>query len=329
LQYSNCDARKKLRDCPGLIESLIRIIDFAIEPFISMQSSPSSSSPNEQEQAQMNLDSKCIENCCCILRNLSFRLQEIVDPQYDRDVKLMPFDGLDIQHTKKKKKMKKIEEDFFKNTYPYNMKVPQDNKSQELLWNLITINKYLIIIKESTIRDTIEACIGCIQNLTACYWLPSQQIRQEIRKLKGLPTLVYLLQSEKIDDEPIVSVTAIALRNLAIDMKNRELIGKYAMKHLISKLPDPKKPIPLRLNILNEDTITAALACINECVKCSDEFAKSCYNEGGATRMIFITRNGQSFPPKIVKYACHVSQLHSTCGGLDSSVGSDEGNKNA
>ncbi len=120
---------------------------------------------------------------------------------------------------------------------------------------------------------------------------------------------MHLLKSEEFEDEPIVSVTAIALRNLAIDQKNKVLIGKYAMKDLVYKLPDPNRPMPIRLSVLNEDTITAALACINECIKSSDEFVKSCYNEGGVKRMVFITRNGQHFPIKIVKYAAHVSAL--------------------
>ena len=191
------------------------------------------------------------------------------------------------------------------------MAVPNEGRAQEFLWSLSTLNKYLIIIKESTVRDTIEAAVGCLQNLTACYWRPSVTIRQEIRKLKGLPTLVHLLKSEEFEDEPIVSVTAIALRNLAIDSKNKELIGKYAMKDLVAKLPDPQRSLggnamPMRLSVLNEDTITAALACINECIKSSDEFVKSCYNEGGVKRMVFITRNGSYFPIKIVKYAAHV-----------------------
>ena len=104
-------------------------------------------------------------------------------------------------------------------------------------------------------------------------------------------------------------MTAIALRNLAIDQKNKVLIGKYAMKDLVGKLPDPQRhsAMPVRLSVLNEDTITAALACINECIRSSDEFVKSCYYEGGVKRMVYITRNGSHFPIKIVKYAAHVS----------------------
>lgn len=104
----------------------------------------------------------------CILRNLSFRLQEIIDPQYDREVKPMPL-GTE-EKSKSSKKKKNIEEEFLKNTYPYNMVAPHENKPVELLWDLTTLSKYLVIIKESTIRDTIEASVGCLQNLTACYW---------------------------------------------------------------------------------------------------------------------------------------------------------------
>lgn len=272
VQFSNCyDARKKLRESEGLILALLRIIDHSVEPYLKGTEGSNNQQQLGESLAQQNIDSKCVENSMCILRNLSFRLQEIIDPNYDREVQPMP--SQDEKSSKSSKKKKNIEEDFLKSTFPYNMAVPNAGKPVELLWDLTTLSKYLIIIKESTIRDTLEASVGCLQNLTACYWKPSILIRQEIRKLKGLPMIVFLLQSDKPEDEPIISVTAIALRNLAIDSKNRELIGKYAMKDLVSKLPDPKKPIS-RVSVLSEDTITASLACINECIKANDDFVK-------------------------------------------------------
>ena len=295
--------------------------------------------------AKEKINSKCVENCMCILRNLSFRLQEIVDPNYDREVRPMPTSSdemaaaaaavnaaaasspsttgpTSILKSKKNKllsssssssssKKKNWEEEFLASVYPYNMPVPSEGHPQEQLWSLHTLANYLTVIKESTVRDTIEAAVGCLQNLTACYWRASMLIRQEIRRLKGLPTLVHLLKSDEFEDEPIVSVTAIALRNLALDAKNRELIGKYAMRDLVAKLPAPHAPPPTTrpLTVLNEDTITAALACINECIKSAasgGDFVKSCYNEGGVKRMVYITRNAHYFPIKIVKYAAHV-----------------------
>lgn len=38
-----------------------------------------------------NIDNKSVENCVCVLRNLSYRAQEIEDPNYDK--KQMPSSG--------------------------------------------------------------------------------------------------------------------------------------------------------------------------------------------------------------------------------------------
>lgn len=57
-------ARKKLRECEYLIDSLFYVISTAIE--------------------KSNIGNKSIENCICILRNLSYRCQEVEDPNYDK-----------------------------------------------------------------------------------------------------------------------------------------------------------------------------------------------------------------------------------------------------
>jgi hypothetical protein len=41
----------------------------------------------------------------------------------------------------------------------------------------------------------------------------------------------------RIEDDRVVCAVAVALRNLAIDTRNRELIGKYAMRDLVAKIP--------------------------------------------------------------------------------------------
>lgn len=51
----------------------------------------------------------------------------------------------------------------------------------------------------------------------------SSYTRATVRKEKGLPVLVELLHS---DADKVVRAIAIALRNLAIDHKNKDLIGK-------------------------------------------------------------------------------------------------------
>lgn len=50
-------------------------------------------------------------------------------------------------------------------------------------------------------------------------------IRATVRKEKGLPILVELLRS---DSDKVVRAVAIALRNLSIDRRNKDLIGTAA-----------------------------------------------------------------------------------------------------
>lgn len=57
-------ARKRLRECDGLVDSLLFLVRAAI--------------------GKNDMDNKSVENCVCILRNLSYRCQEVVDPEYDK-----------------------------------------------------------------------------------------------------------------------------------------------------------------------------------------------------------------------------------------------------
>lgn len=50
-------------------------------------------------------------------------------------------------------------------------------------------------------------------------------IRATVRKERGLPVLVELLQSET---DKVVRAVAIALRNLSLDRRNKDLIGEDA-----------------------------------------------------------------------------------------------------
>lgn len=59
----------------------------------------------------------------------------------------------------------------------------------------------------------------------------------------------------------VVCAVATALRNLAIDQRNKELIGKYAMRDLVQKLPSGN---PQHDQGTSDDTIAAVLATLNE-----------------------------------------------------------------
>ena len=97
---------------------------------------------------------------------------------------------------------------------------------------LQVVQPYLNLLSNCSNPETLEAAAGAIQNLSACYWQPSIDIRAAVRKEKGLPILVELLRMEV---DKVVCAVATALRNLAIDQRNKELIGKNLGKPAIQQ----------------------------------------------------------------------------------------------
>lgn len=101
----------------------------------------------------------------------------------------------------------------------------------------------------------------------------------------------------------VVCAVATALRNLAIDQRNKELIGKYAMRDLVQKLPSGN---PQHDQGTSDDTIAAVLATINEVIKKNAEFSRSLLDAGGVERLMNITRQRQKYTPCVLKFASQV-----------------------
>lgn len=91
------------------------------------------------------------------------------------------------------------------------------------------VQPYLNLLSNCSNPETLEAAAGAIQNLSACYWQPSIDVRAAVRKEKGLPILVELLRMEV---DRVVCAVATALRNLAIDQRNKELIGEDVVENV-------------------------------------------------------------------------------------------------
>lgn len=375
-------ARRQLRDCDGLIESLLFIINSSI--------------------SRSDVENKLVENCVCILRNLSYRCQETQDPDYDKhfynnnsqsdnsatnsmqnspsspsssanltsslmgQVSSRVVDNLSCfsfgrRSRSKLKSRSGLLSSLSRNNlssqsdqgasstshrsaallpphHPSNLQVNRQsstmfrtstqleglagssatlpssgisniansNNSQQpvgkdLLWQPDVVKPYLALLSGCSNSETLEAAAGAIQNLAACFWEPSIEIRAAVRKEKGLPVLVELL---RMDRDRVVCVVATALRNLAIDQKNKELIGKYAMPDLVNKLTtdhsDQECPS-------SDDTIAAVLATLHEVILNNVEFVRSLYEAGGMNKLTFIIRNKTKYSSRVQRFAAQVS----------------------
>uniref|UniRef100_A0A8C9EYW8 Plakophilin 4 n=2 Tax=Pavo cristatus TaxID=9049 RepID=A0A8C9EYW8_PAVCR len=282
------EARKQMRCCEGLVDSLLYVIHTCV--------------------STSDYDSKTVENCVCTLRNLSYRL-ELEVPQ----ARLLGINELDdllgkespskdsepsCWGKKKKKKKKTSQEDQWDGVGP----IPGFSKSPkgvEMLWHPSVVKPYLTLLAESSNPATLEGSAGSLQNLSAGNWKFAAYIRAAVRKEKGLPILVELL---RMDNDRVVSSVATALRNMALDVRNKELIGKYAMRDLVNRLPGGNGP-----SILSDETVAAICCALHEVTSKNMENAKALADTGGIEKLVNITKGrGDRSSLKVVKAAAQV-----------------------
>uniref|UniRef100_A0AAZ3Q6Y3 Catenin delta-2-like n=1 Tax=Oncorhynchus tshawytscha TaxID=74940 RepID=A0AAZ3Q6Y3_ONCTS len=301
------EARRRMRECDGLTDALLYVIQSAL--------------------GSNDIDSKTIENCVCILRNLSYRLaaetsqgQQLGSEELDG--LLCDANGRDGETSgcwgKKKKKKKGQDQWDGVGPLPDSADPP---KGVQMLWHPSIVKPYLTLLSECSNPDTLEGAAGALQNLAAGTWKVwgwSVYIRAAVRKEKGLPILVELL---RIDNDRVVCAVATALRNMALDVRNKELIGKYAMRDLVHRLPGSSNSStggsggtncgsagPLAPSkTMSDDTVTAICCALHEVITKNMENAKALRDAGGIEKLIGIARSkGDKHSPKVVKAASQV-----------------------
>uniref|UniRef100_A0A8B9LNC2 Catenin (cadherin-associated protein), delta 2b n=1 Tax=Astyanax mexicanus TaxID=7994 RepID=A0A8B9LNC2_ASTMX len=287
------EARRRMRECEGLTDALLYVIQTAL--------------------GSSEIDSKTIENCVCILRNLSYRLaaetsqgQQLGSEELD-GVLCTDASGKDAESSgcwgKKKKKKKSHDQWDGVGPFPDSGDPP---KGLQMLWHPSIVKPYLTLLSECSNPDTLEGAAGALQNLAAGSWKWSVYIRAAVRKEKGLPILVELL---RIDNDRVVCAVATALRNMALDVRNKELIGKYAMRDLVHRLPGGNNNSSggSVAKSMSDDTITAICCALHEVITKNMENTKALRDAGGIEKLIGIARSkGDKHTPKVVKAASQV-----------------------
>ncbi|XP_068594160.1 catenin delta-2b isoform X4 [Cebidichthys violaceus] len=297
------EARRRMRECEGLTDALLYVIQTAL--------------------GSSEIDSKTVENCVCILRNLSYRLA--AETSHSQQGGSEELDGLLCDTGGKdaessgcwgKKKKKKKGHDQWDGVGPF-PDLAEPPKGIQMLWHPTIVKPYLTLLSECSNPDTLEGAAGALQNLAAGSWKWSVYIRAAVRKEKGLPILVELL---RIDNDRVVCAVATALRNMALDIRNKELIGKYAMRDLVHRLPGGSNnnntsgggggstnSSTLVGKTMSDDTITAICCALHEVITKNMENTKALRDAGGIEKLIGIARSkGDKHSPKVVKAASQV-----------------------
>uniref|UniRef100_A0A3Q0SVN5 ARVCF delta catenin family member n=1 Tax=Amphilophus citrinellus TaxID=61819 RepID=A0A3Q0SVN5_AMPCI len=277
------EARQRLRECEGLVAALLHALQSAV--------------------LNKDTDNKSVENCVCILRNLSYHVhkelpgaERFQEPHGNHLIR-------SIGHPKKN------EPDAFSGKRP---KEEWFNQGQlehfhiyklawlELLYQPEVVRLYLSLLTCSHNHNTLEAAAGALQNLAAGHWAWSSYIRATVRKEKGLPLLVELLRA---DVDKVVRAVAIALRNLAMDRRNKDLIGNYALRDLVGNLPCGQQHPAKNLE---GDTVVSILNTIHEIITDNPENARLLIQGHAVQKLVAINKSSQS--ARETKAASHVLQ---------------------
>ncbi|KAM8966263.1 catenin delta-2 isoform 3-T3 [Pelodytes ibericus] len=285
------EARRRMRECDGLTDALLHVIQSAL--------------------GSSEIDSKTVENCVCILRNLSYRLA--AETSQGQQMGTDELDGLLCGDTNGKdtessgcwgkKKKKKKSQDQWDGVGPL-PDCADPPKGIQMLWHPSIVKPYLTLLSECSNPDTLEGAAGALQNLAAGSWKWSIYIRAAVRKEKGLPILVELL---RIDNDRVVCAVATALRNMALDVRNKELIGKYAMRDLVHRLPGGNNSNNSGSKAMSDDTVTAICCTLHEVITKNMENAKALRDAGGIEKLVGISKSkGDKHSPKVVKAASQV-----------------------
>uniref|UniRef100_A0A8C9PMU1 ARVCF delta catenin family member n=1 Tax=Spermophilus dauricus TaxID=99837 RepID=A0A8C9PMU1_SPEDA len=280
------EARRRLRECEGLVDALLHALQSAV--------------------GRKDTDNKSVENCVCIMRNLSYHVHKEV-PGADRYQEAEPGppgsaagsqrrrrDDASCFGGKKAKGGEGVLDDYglWLSLYP----------GFELLYQPEVVRLYLSLLTESRNFNTLEAAAGALQNLSAGNWMWATYIRATVRKERGLPVLVELLQSET---DKVVRAVAIALRNLSLDRRNKDLIGSYAMAELVRNVRNAQASAQPGAR-LEEDTVVAVLNTIHEIVSDSLDNARSLLQAHGVPALVALGATSQSV--REAKAASHVLQ---------------------
>ncbi|XP_015721882.1 plakophilin-2 [Coturnix japonica] len=269
------EGRKKMRECDGLIDSLVYYIQGAIADH----------EPND----------KATENCVCILHNLSYQLEIELPESYAQSIYVQRRNISTNDRTPGcfGTRSRKVKEKQQETPLPEEKSNP---RGVESLWHSTLIRIYLSLIAKSTRNYTQEASLGALQNLTAGTGpMPFAVAQTVVRKANGLPSIRNMLHVS----HPAVKKTAVSLlRNLSRNTSLQNDIAREVLPDLVSVLPDY---VP-GSDIACETTASACYTLYN-LTQSSSHNARLLLNSGGLPKIIAISMNDSNMFSKASKAA--------------------------
>lgn len=270
LSSVNEKVRQQMRECRGLVDSLVSYIQRSVETG--------------------KAEDKGVENAVCTLRNLSFQLYTEIPPSASmrlegpsRRQDEGPGDVIGCFTPQSKKTKKKQVNDQL--TFS---EVAKDPKGMEWLWHPQIVSMYNRVLQRCEINSsTREAAAGALQNITAGdkRWAAVLS-RVAMEQERILPTILDNLRTN--NDQELRSLTGF-LRNLSRYARNKDDMATKVVNNLLLKLPsDSSQTEP------SSDVIINICGVLNNLVMGSSVAARDIAFFDGLQKLVPIKNNRNS-----------------------------------
>uniref|UniRef100_A0A3B1KKH6 Plakophilin 3 n=1 Tax=Astyanax mexicanus TaxID=7994 RepID=A0A3B1KKH6_ASTMX len=274
LSSVNGRTRQQMRETRGLVDSLVGYIQNSLE--------------------EGKYEDKGVENCVCVLRNLSFQLYTEIPPSVQLRLE-GPTRAQDSHRrdaigcfTPQGKKTKDRNQEL--STFTEVARVP---KGAEWLWHPQIVGIYNRILQScDTNTATREAAAGALQNITAgeSRWA-SVLSRVALEQERMLPVVLDHLRTPT--DAELRSLTGL-LRNLSRHTKNKADMATKVVNILVTKLPSDglQKEPP-------SDVVVNVCGVLNNLVIASSMAARDIAFFDGLPKLVGIKTSHDSSPGKL------------------------------
>ncbi|XP_072526579.1 plakophilin-3a [Salminus brasiliensis] len=250
LSSINEKTRQQMRETPGLVDALVGHIQSSLD--------------------NSNVEDKGVENCVCVLRNLSYQLYSEIPPSAQMRLEgptrsQASARGEAIGCFTPQSKKAKDRQDKDLTTFTEVARVP---RGIEWLWHPKVVELYNKVLQRCEVNTvTREAAAGALQNITAGdkRWA-SILSRVALEQERMLPVVLDHLRTNS--DLELRSLTGF-LRNLSRHAKDKNDMATKVVSNLVTKLPNDsmqKEP--------SSDVIVNICGTLNNLVTCSEVAAR-------------------------------------------------------
>ncbi|CAK6951527.1 plakophilin-1 [Scomber scombrus] len=262
--------RQAMRNCRGLIDSLMIYLQSCV--------------------AEENPDDKSVENCACILHNLTYQL-EAESPEC-----FAKYKSLSANNPGSKKsptvgcfspKSSKAQKEF---SFDAIGNMPEDSAASGVNWlcHPKTMQLYLSLLGSAQKEATLEACCGALQNLTASKDIGSSAMSQIlVHKLGALLQMSPLLKS------PNRSLQKTAMSLLG-NMSRTSSLQTPMAKQILPELTGLLSTGPREMGN-SDETIATVCSTARTLMLADTEISKKVINNELVSSMADLSENG-SFP---------------------------------